>query len=230
MLAVAGDKSTHVLFHCCGGINRRRGFVRLARCRLRAPRTGSRTVATSEKTSVASLAQSTLCLGSVVAPGRFARGIAERLQRSTPRVVCVAGRPSRLFGMKLRHHRFDDGIRNCRKEGRDVDMCLLHLRDNRCTVGTHESLVLIVMSFALRPQRWCFEGPIRKSGDDDWKHTYCALSLRLILEVKLICFEPLLAGSLLAACFWDQDEAHTNPFCARFDLLTVYFVFVLKRD
>ena len=107
-------------------------------------------------------------------------------------------------------------------------MCLLHLRDNRCTVGTHESLVLIVMSFALRSQRWCFEGPIRESGDDDWKHTYCVLSLCLILEVKLICFEPLLAGSLLAACFWDQDEAHTNPFCVCFDLLTVYFVFVLK--
>ena len=53
---------------------------------------------------------------------------------------------------------------------------------------------------------------------------------QMVMErmVKLICFEPLLAGSLLAACFWDQDEAHTNPFCVRFDLLTVYFVFVLK--
>ena len=80
-------------------------------------------------------------------------------------------------------------------------MCLLHLRDNRCAVGTHESLVLIVMSFALRSQCWCFEGPIRESGDDsdDLKHTYCVLSLCLRLEVKLICFEPLLAGSLLAA-------------------------------
>ena len=204
--------------------------MRLARCRVRALRTGSRAVATSKKTSVASLAQSNLCLGSVVAPGRFARGMAERLQRSTPRLVCVAGRPSRLFGTKLRHHRLDDGIRNCRRKGRDVDMCLLHLRDNRCTVGTQESLVLIVMSFAPRSHCWCFEGPIRESGDDDWKHRYCVLSLCLILEVKLICFEPLLAGSLLAACFWDQDEAHTTPFCVRFDLLTVDFVFVLKCD
>ena len=90
--------------------------------------------------SIASLAQSTLCLGSVVAPGRFARGMAERLQRSTPKLVRVAGPPSRLFGTKLRRHRLDDGIRNCRKKGRDVDMCLLlHLRDNRCTVGTQES-------------------------------------------------------------------------------------------
>ena len=103
-----------------------------------------RAVATSEKTSVASLAQSTLCLGSV-------EGLrAERLERSAPRLVCVAGRPSRLFGTKLRHHRLDDGIRNCRKKGRDVDMCLLHLHDNRCTVGTQESHVLILMSCALR--------------------------------------------------------------------------------
>ena len=107
-------------------------------------------------------------------------------------------------------------------------MCLLHLGDNRCAVGTHESLVLIAMSFALRSQCWCFEGPIRESGDDDLKHTYCVLSLCLILEVKLISFEPLPAGSLLAACFWDQNDARTNPFCVRFDLLTVYFVFVLK--
>ena len=150
-------------------------LVRLARCRLRALRTGSRAVATSKKTSVVPLAQSTLCLGSVVAPGRFARGMAERLQRSTPRLICVAGRPSRLFGTKLRHHRLDDGIRDCRKKRRDVDMCLLHLRDKRCAVGTHESLVLIVMSFALRSQCWCFEGPIRESGDDDLKRTYCVL-------------------------------------------------------
>ena len=72
------------------------------------------------------------------------------------------------------------------------------------------------MSFALRSQCWCFEGPIRESGDDDLKRTYwrtyCVLSVCLILEVRLICFEPLLAGYLLAACFWDQDEAHTNPF------------------
>ena len=107
-------------------------------------------------------------------------------------------------------------------------MCLLHPHDKRCAVGTHESLVLIVMSFALRSQCWCFEGPIRESGADDLKRTYCVLSVCLILEVRLICFEPLLAGYLLAACFWDQDEAHANPFCVRFDLLTVYFVVVLK--
>ena len=69
---------------------------------------------------------------------------------------------------------------------------------------------------------------MRESGDDGWKHTYCVLSLCLILEVKLICFEPLLAGPLLAAFFWGQDEAHTTPVCVRFDLLTVDFVFVLK--
>ena len=37
--------------------------------------------------------------------------------------------------------------------------------------------------------------------------------------------------SYLGLCwcnFWDQDEAHTTPFCVRFDLLTVDFVFVLK--
>ena len=90
------------------------------------------------------------------------------------------------------------------------------------------TIVLIVMSFALRSQCWCFQGPVRESGADELKHTYCVLSVCLILEVRLICFEPLLAGYLLAACFWDQDEAHTNPFCVRFDLLTVYFVFVLK--
>ena len=103
------------------------------------------------------------------------------------------------FGTKLRHHRLNDGIRDCRKKGRDVDMCLLHLHDKRCAVGTHESLVLIVMSFALRSQCWCFEGPVRESGDDDLKRTYCVLSVCLILAVRLICFEPLLAGYLLAA-------------------------------
>ena len=68
-----------------------------------------------------------------------------------------------------------------------------------------------------------FEGPARESGADDLKRTYGVLSVCLILEVRLTCFEPLLAG--LAACFWDQDEAHTSPFCARFDLLTFYSVF-----
>ena len=43
-----------------------RGFCVFACCRGRA-------VAASKKTSFASLAQSTLCLGSVMAPGRFAR-------------------------------------------------------------------------------------------------------------------------------------------------------------
>ena len=151
-------------------------FTRLARCRLRALRIGSRAVAASKRTSVASLAQSTLCLGSVVAPRRFARGMAERLQRNTPRLIRVAGRPPRLFGTKLRHHRLNDGIRGCRKKGRDVDMYLLHLHDKRCAVGTHESLVLIVMSFALRSQCWWFEGPVRKSVADDLKHllrTFC---------------------------------------------------------
>ena len=70
-----------------------------------------------------------------------------------------------------------------------------------------------------------FEGPVRESGTDDLKRTYSVLSVCLILEVRLTCFEPLLAGYLLAACFWDQDEAHTNPFCVRFDLLTFYSVF-----
>ena len=154
--------------------------------------------------------------------------MAERLQRNTPRLIRVAGRPPRLFGTKLRHHRLNDGIRGCRKKGRDVDMYLLHLHDKRCAVGTHESLVLIVMSFALRSQCWWFEGPVRKSVADDLKRTYCVLSVCLILKVRLICFEPLLAGYLLAACFGDQVEAHTNPFCVRFDLLTAYFVFVLK--
>ena len=124
MLAVAGGKSMHVLFHCFGGINRSAGILSWLVCRLRALRTGSRAVATSKKTSVASLAQSSLCLGSVVAPGRFARGTAERLQHGAPRLVCVAGRPSRLFGTKLRHHRLDDGIRNCRKKGRDDVACV----------------------------------------------------------------------------------------------------------
>ena len=142
--------------------------------------------------------------------------------------MCIRDSPSRLFGTKPRHHRLNDGIRGCRKKGRDVDVCLLHLLDKRCAVGTHESLVLIVTSFALRSQCWCFQGPVRESGADELKRTYCALSVCLILEVRLICFEPLLAGYLLAACFWDQDEAHTNPFCVCFDLLTVYFVFVLK--
>ena len=128
--------------------------MRLARCRLRTFRTGGRAVAASKKTSIESLAQSALCLGSVVAPGRFARGMAERLQRNTPRLIYVAGRPSRLFGTNLRHHRSNDGIRGCHKKGRDVNMCLLHLHDKRCAVGTHESLVMIVTSFALRSQCW----------------------------------------------------------------------------
>ena len=122
----------HVLFHCFGGINRSAGILSWLVCRLRALRTGSRAVATSKKTSVASLAQSTLCLGSVVAPGRFARGMAERLQRNTPRLIHVAGRPSTLFGTNLRRHRSNDGIRGCHKTGRDdYNMCLLHLRDKR---------------------------------------------------------------------------------------------------
>ena len=37
---------------------------------------------------------------------------------------------------------------------RDVNMCLLHLHDKRCAVGTHESLVMIETSFALRSQCW----------------------------------------------------------------------------
>ena len=156
--------------------------------------------------------------------------MAERLQRNTPRLIHVAGRPSRLFGTKLRHPRLNDGIRGCRKKGRDVDMCLLHLRDKRCAVGTHESLVLIVASFALRSQCWRFQGPVRESGADELKRTYCVLSVCPILEVRLTCFEPLLAGYLLAAGFWDQDEEHTNPFCVRFDLLTVFFVVFFKWD
>ena len=128
------------------------------------------------------------------------------------------------------HHRLNDGIRGCRKKGRDVDVCLLHLHDKRCAGGTHESLILIVTSFALRSQCWWFEGPVRESGADDLKRTYCILSVCLILEVRLTCFEPLLAGYLLAACFWDQDEARANPFCVRFDLLTVFFVLFFKWD
>ena len=87
-----------------------------------------------------------ICLGIVVAPGRFARGMAERLQRNTPRLIHVAGRPSRLFGTNLRHHRSNDGVRGCHKKGRDVNMCLLHLHDKRCAVGTHESLVMILVA------------------------------------------------------------------------------------
>ena len=71
--------------------------------------------AASKKTSFASLAQSTLCLGSVMAPGRFARGMAERLQRNTPRLIYVAGRPWRLFGANLRHHHSNDAISDCHK-------------------------------------------------------------------------------------------------------------------
>ena len=90
--------------------------MRLARCRLRTLSAGGRAVAASKTTGVASLAQSTLCLGSVVAPGRFARGMAERLQRNTPRLIYVAVRPSRLFGTNLRHRRSDDAIRGCHKK------------------------------------------------------------------------------------------------------------------
>ena len=73
---------------------------------------------------------------------------------ATQRLIHAAGRPSRLFGTKLRCHRSNDGIRGCHKKGRDVNMCLLHLHDKRCAVGTHESLVMIVTSFALRSQCW----------------------------------------------------------------------------
>ena len=41
-------------------------------------------------------------LGSFVAPRRFARSVAKRLQRSVPRLIYVAGRPSKLFGTNLR--------------------------------------------------------------------------------------------------------------------------------
>ena len=73
---------------------------------------------------------------------------------ATQRLIHAAGRPSRLFGTKLRCHRSNDGIRGCHKKGRDVNMCLLHLRVKRCAVGTRESLVMIVTSFALRSQSW----------------------------------------------------------------------------
>ena len=41
-------------------------------------------------------------LGSFVAPRRFARSVAKRLQRSVPRLIYVADRPSKLFGTNLR--------------------------------------------------------------------------------------------------------------------------------
>ena len=62
-----------------------------------------------------------------------------------------------------------------------------------------------------------FEGPVCESGADDLKRTYGVLSVCLILEVRLTCFEPLLAGYLLAACFWDRDEGFVcASTCLRF--------------
>ena len=41
------------------------------------------------------------------------------------------------------------------KSHRDVSMCVLHLHDKRCSLGIHESLVMIVTSFTLRsPCSW----------------------------------------------------------------------------
>ena len=160
MLAVARDKSMHVLFHGFGGINRSAGIlcawlvVAYEHSALEAVQ-----LLLPKKTSFASLAQSTLCLGSVMAPGRFARGMAGRLQRNAPRLIYVAGRPSRLFGMNLRHHRSNDAISGCRKKShRDVCMCVLHPHDKRCSLGIHESLVMIVTSFALRSPLRPFRG------------------------------------------------------------------------
>ena len=41
------------------------------------------------------------------------------------------------------------------KSHRDISMCVLHLHDKRCSLGIHESLVMIVTSFTLRsPCSW----------------------------------------------------------------------------
>ena len=125
-------------------------FARLAHCRLRTFRTGGRAVAASKKTSFASLVQSTLCLVSVVAPGRFARGMAERLQRNTPRLIYVAGCPSKLSGTNLRHLHSNDAISGCHKRVIVTLVCVYFTfmtSDVRLEyLGIHESLVMIVMS------------------------------------------------------------------------------------
>ena len=56
----------------------------------------------------------------------------------------------------VRGHRSNDAIRGCHKKNhRDVSMCVLHLHDKRCSLGIHESLLMIVTSFALRsPCSW----------------------------------------------------------------------------
>ena len=56
----------------------------------------------------------------------------------------------------LRHQRSNDAIRGCHKKShRDVSTCVLHLHDKRCLLGIHESLLMIVTSFALRsPCSW----------------------------------------------------------------------------
>ena len=84
--------------------------------------------------------------------------MAERLQRNTARLIYVAGRPSKLFGTNLRHHHSNDAISGCHKSHRDVSMCVLHLHDKRCSLGIHESLVMIVTSFAFRSPLRPFRG------------------------------------------------------------------------
>ena len=69
-----------------------------------------------------------------------------------------------------------------------------------------------------------FEGPVRESGADGLKRTYGLLSVCLILEVRLTCFEPLLAGYLLAIVFGTRMK-RTQIHCARFDLLMFYSFF-----
>ena len=138
--------------------------------------------------------------------------------------VYVASRPSRLLGTSLGHHRSSDAIRGCHKKSHhDVSVRVLHLHDKRCSLGTHESLGMIVTSFALRsPCSWQLQCEMYVLQFYSNLFSVALAQLRLTLPLRCRCIDasPSTPPHL---CTFTSSHAHIRrSTCTPPYIYTVY--------
>ena len=161
MLAVTRCESMHVLFHCFGGINRSAG-VSCAWLVVGYNYSAEDAVQLllENKTFLAPLAQSPLCLGGVVEAGRFAYRVAHGTQRGGRKHLhhcssgeTVRGEPARsvanccLSVKTVRDDHVNSLVRPAVQKLKSVVcVCVIQLDDRRSHLGTSEQLCMIAQS------------------------------------------------------------------------------------